>query len=617
MEGIWIKRKDPGILVIYVHGILSSSETCWTNPNGNSWPELLKKEFEHEPVSIYLYKYETGIFSGKYNLGDIVDDLKERMRLDGLFFFKSIVFVCHSMGGIVVRKLIVERAADFIENKIKIGLFLVASPSLGSSYADWLSPLAKFLNHSQAKVLQFSQNNLWINDLDKEFQNLKESQKISIIGKELVEDKFLVLKGLFRKQVVEPFSGARYFGERYKVPHSDHFTISKPDNNKSIQHRLLCEFIKNAITTCNTPDFEHDDKPTKITCNACRSTNDESLRLIENGQILPFILHAWNQTQGRGKLDRVWQGGAGVLTATWNYNFKKDHTTPEVFGLLSIISALAVRDAVEKMNSNLKNVKVKWPNDVLIENKKVAGILIDLRDEPQAKIASIGIGVNVCRAPALSDRKQYALPPASIFSDHDNDKEREIRIERTLNNITESLEKRYSRLLEENGIGSQQKEWELYDVSYNSEIELKTSQHNYIAHGVNKGINSLGQLIVEFADGERKEYFTGELSSVRGAFHPDDNHYVEPKVHHSFKNNEGQEYYLFGCPFSGTISYVPKVGTKVLQGEKIFALRAMKMETPLMSPATGVITEVYCELGQAVQLNQTLARIQRSEPKDV
>jgi hypothetical protein len=78
--------------------------------------------------------------------------------------------------------------------------------------------------------------------------NLKEGGTLRIEGKELVEDKFIELKKIklgivWGRQVVEPFSGARYFGEPYKVPKSDHFSIAKPDDKNAIQHRLLSRFV--------------------------------------------------------------------------------------------------------------------------------------------------------------------------------------------------------------------------------------------------------------------------------------------------------------------------------------------------------------------------------------
>jgi hypothetical protein len=244
MQGKWMRRpQGAAASAVFVHGILSSGETCWQHDNGSYWPELLKNEPELGSLGIYVFTYETGIFSGSYRLSDIVDALKEHMGLDGVLKSNRLVFVCHSMGGIVVRKYIVERAAELIGSGKEIDLFLVASPSLGASYADWLSPLAQLFGHAQADALRFVRSNNWLMDLDKEFVNLKEGGKLKIKGKELVEDKFVYLKGFWRRQVVEPFSGARYFGEQYKVPESDHFSIAKPKDENADQHRLLRQFI--------------------------------------------------------------------------------------------------------------------------------------------------------------------------------------------------------------------------------------------------------------------------------------------------------------------------------------------------------------------------------------
>jgi hypothetical protein len=243
MKRDWIRKSQSGVTVVFVHGVLSSGETCWRNANGSYWPSLLAAEESIKAVGIYVFTYRTNIFSGSYRLGDVVDALKEYMRLDGLFECHTLVFVAHSMGGLVVRKLIVERAIEFRDNDISVALFLVASPSLGSRYANLLEPMARWLGHSHADALRFSQDNHWLMDLDKEFTNLKEAKTVSIVGKELVEDVFIAFKGLIQTQVVEPFAGARYFGEPFKVPASDHFSIAKPESAKSIQHELLVEFI--------------------------------------------------------------------------------------------------------------------------------------------------------------------------------------------------------------------------------------------------------------------------------------------------------------------------------------------------------------------------------------
>lgn len=253
MQGEWINPPDGDTTIVFVHGLLSSGEACWKHENGAFWPALLKNESGFETSGVYLFTYRTGIFSGNYRIGDAVDSLWEFAGLDKIFDgAKKIVFVCHSMGGIVVRRFIVQYRQFLAEKRLSVGLFLVASPSLGSDYANFLSAVTVTMGHTQARALAFSQQNDWLNDLDKDFMNLKSAENtgFTLVGKELIEDRALVpkrvrfLDKIWKKQVVEPFSGARYFGNPYKVPGSDHLSIARPENNKVIQHRLLCRFIE-------------------------------------------------------------------------------------------------------------------------------------------------------------------------------------------------------------------------------------------------------------------------------------------------------------------------------------------------------------------------------------
>jgi len=243
----WIRRPQSDTTVVFIHGINSDRE-CWKNKETERyWFELLEKETNLSTIGIYLFSYQTGIFSGNYNLSDVVDLLYERFRIDKVINSPKIIFVCHSMGGIIARQFLVrEQVYLYQEGLRKVGLFLVASPSLGSNYANMLGLVSNLLGNRQAQALQFSQSNVWLNDLDKNFMTLKEKGEISVVGKELIEDKSIVLQGRFwRKQVVEPFSGARYFYAPLKVAGSNHFTIATPQSETSIQHEILRDFIEN------------------------------------------------------------------------------------------------------------------------------------------------------------------------------------------------------------------------------------------------------------------------------------------------------------------------------------------------------------------------------------
>ena len=618
MDGVWLRKNKGSTAAVFVHGFLSDGERAWRPKGAPSWPELLLGEQALQEISVYTYSYDTNVFSRDYSISDVVDDLKERMLLDGIRDYQRVLFVCHSMGGIVVRKLIVSRFDDFFERKTHLGLFLVASPSLGSEYANWFQLFAKLLGHAQAKVLEFTKTNQWLNDLDKDFRNLKEKQRLPISGKELVEHHFSADHPYLRlSPIVESVSAARYFGEQIRIAKSDHFNIAKPAGPRSLQHRLLCEFASTFMGVRDEAPIGDGPEPTFIEVNAVPSTNDESHKLLANGQRPPFILLAWNQTNGKGKLGRTWQGGTGVLTATWNYAFSLDRSGPEVMGLLHVVSALAVRDAVVELNKGLVDVKVKWPNDVLIGAKKVAGILIEVRKDIAGKVATIGVGMNVCRIPTITDRRQYALPPASVFTDFDDDHSREAHVEAAVKAITPHLERRIRLLTEMRGLGGQRTEFEKHDFSLDRVVTVLSPDGSMTATGYNRGISAHGQLVIEFANGKRKEYNTGEVTSLSANDTPDvDAPHPNPRA--PVEHVDGKRLHKVLSPLAGTFLRAPgpgqpplvNKGDKVSEGQAICIVEAMKILNEIEADVAGTIVECLATNGHAVEYGQGLFVIQ-------
>lgn len=237
--------------LIFVHGILSNSEAAWGNP---SWPDLVAEEEEFSSAGIYVFTYRTGLTSRTYSVSDATDALREYFSEFDIWNQEKIVFVCHSMGGIVVRRFIVSNQVRLIKNNMTLGLFMVASPSLGSRDANLLSMLSFAFQHTQAAILRFSQSNTTLDDLNRDFRTLLSSKTIRIVGRELIEDQPIKVKrwlGLWR-QVVEPFAAAAYFhGEGYeplRIPGSDHLSIVKPLSREALQHQALVRFLRQLST---------------------------------------------------------------------------------------------------------------------------------------------------------------------------------------------------------------------------------------------------------------------------------------------------------------------------------------------------------------------------------
>lgn len=256
MEPTWVRRSRNGTTVVFVHGILSSIEGAWLGPGGAFWPRLLCDEPTISDVGVYLFGYRADAYAGAYSLDDAVDSMREYFRLDHVWSEKQLIFACHSMGGIVARRFLISEQAEIIHADKRIGLFLVASPSLGATYADFVAAIAPIYN-MQLDALRFSQKNAWLNALDKDFINLKERKRMLLFGKELVEDSFLVARRTFRRaQIVPPWSGAKYFGEPVKIPYSDHVSIAKPADSRAIQHRILVDFVRSAIRSSTRENSE-------------------------------------------------------------------------------------------------------------------------------------------------------------------------------------------------------------------------------------------------------------------------------------------------------------------------------------------------------------------------
>ena len=115
-----------------------------------------------------------------------------------------------------------------------------------------------------------------------------------------------------------------------------------------------------------------------------------------------FWLVARRQTAGRGRLGRAWSDGAGNFMGSSVVNL--DPRDPHA-GSLALVAGLAVHGAVSLHLSAPHGAMLKWPNDVLVDGAKLAGILLERRGEAVV----VGIGVNLAQAPQLADRATCAL----------------------------------------------------------------------------------------------------------------------------------------------------------------------------------------------------------------
>jgi BirA family biotin operon repressor/biotin-[acetyl-CoA-carboxylase] ligase len=132
------------------------------------------------------------------------------------------------------------------------------------------------------------------------------------------------------------------------------------------------------------------------------STNDEAKRQAAAGGPSGLVVWADGQTAGRGRQGRVWQSPPGNLYCS--ILLRPERAAAEV-AQLSFAAALAVCDALAPWQP-----RCKWPNDVLIEGRKIAGILLE-SEAATGKVAwlVIGIGINLAHHPAATETPAISL----------------------------------------------------------------------------------------------------------------------------------------------------------------------------------------------------------------
>lgn len=140
------------------------------------------------------------------------------------------------------------------------------------------------------------------------------------------------------------------------------------------------------------------------------STNAEAVRVAGTLAGPEWIL-GLQQTAARGRRGRAWVNPAGNFAATL---VMRPTETPDRVALRSFVAALALYDALKRVTGTAIGLSLKWPNDVLLNGGKLAGILLESIGGPGGHLA-IGIGVNLLAAPEMSQVEERAVTPVALL----------------------------------------------------------------------------------------------------------------------------------------------------------------------------------------------------------
>lgn len=235
------------------------------------------------------------------------------------------------------------------------------------------------------------------------------------------------------------------------------------------------------------------------------STNNEIRRLAEQGAPHGTLAVAERQLGGKGRRGRVWTSPAGV--GIWMSMLLRPQIDPMAASMLTLVMALSTRRGIEKA-TGLKS-EIKWPNDLVLNKKKICGILTEMSTElMEIQYVIPGTGINVNQMEFPDDIKATAT---SLRIESGKIQKRSEIIAA----IMEAFEGYYDTFIEAQDMSGLIEEYNANLVNLGNEVCVLDPAGEY--RGVSEGINKEGALLVRLSDGTLKEIISGEVS-VRGVY---------------------------------------------------------------------------------------------------
>ncbi|MFV0627489.1 MAG: biotin--[acetyl-CoA-carboxylase] ligase [Alphaproteobacteria bacterium] len=221
------------------------------------------------------------------------------------------------------------------------------------------------------------------------------------------------------------------------------------------------------------------------------STNDvakEKSLLYKNQK---FVITAQKQTNGRGRRGRDWIGLEGNLFASFGLEVELRY-----LGQFSILISLSLFETIKKYDEKI-NVQTKWPNDILIDEKKAIGVLLE---KGEGDYLIVGIGVNICNSP----KNENLLYEASSLKDINIQTDRISFLEKYINIFNQNINH-----WNEFGFEILKQKW-LKNV-YGLNEKIVVNMENEKIEGIFRDIDDNGTLLLELKDGVVRKIYAGDI----------------------------------------------------------------------------------------------------------
>lgn len=233
------------------------------------------------------------------------------------------------------------------------------------------------------------------------------------------------------------------------------------------------------------------------------STNLEVARRATEGAPEGLCVVASEQTAGRGRLERQWISpkGGGIYFSV----LLRPRLDQTAWPLITMMASLAVHEAL--LDACSLETDIKWPNDILANERKLCGILAETVETPTGRAVVVGIGINLTNA---AFPQQLNESVTSVESATGNVPDLEVVLQKLLS----ALERRYEKLHSTGGPVEIAEEWSARS-SYASGKRVRVSSASDTLEGTTRGLESDGGLRIETGAGEIKVVRAGDVTAVR------------------------------------------------------------------------------------------------------
>lgn len=235
------------------------------------------------------------------------------------------------------------------------------------------------------------------------------------------------------------------------------------------------------------------------------STNNKAKQLAEEGAADGTLVVADSQSGGKGRRGKLWSSpsGAGV----WMSLILRPQCPPASASMLTLVAALSVNRGIREVTS--VSSQIKWPNDIVINGKKVCGILTEMSAEPDLinhVVVGIGINSNNVLFPKELEQVATSLRLASGQL---------VKRAKLVNAVLCAWEEYYHIFLQTENLSGLVAEYNDKLTGLGGAVKVLMPADSY--DGISQGVDENGRLLVKKSDGTVMQVVSGEVS-VRGIY---------------------------------------------------------------------------------------------------